>query len=144
MPSLILWATSDGKDNIKQDCAKFLDRACILFSTSITINEKFTCMDMKFCSVGEVPKLFIIGTTRSRMQRYALSISPEDRYWECVDFIELDTPNINFQSIAFSGTGAMSASVDNSSGEFCHFRNNVTLLPVYNVLNVECDTICSK
>lgn len=74
-------------------------------------------MDMKLCSVRGVHKVFIIGTTRSRVQRYELSLSPNDNDWECVNFAELDTPDVSFQLVTFSGTAAISASFDGSFGE---------------------------
>lgn len=118
VPSLLLWEISNGKGNRKhQDGARFLDMACILFCTSTSINDKFMFMDMKLCSVRGVHKVFIIGTTRSRVQRYELSLSPNDNDWECVNFAELDTPDVSFQLVTFSGTAAISASFDGSFGE---------------------------
>ena len=111
VPSLILWEISDGKRNRRhQDGATFLDMACILFCTSTSICEKFTFMDMKLCSMRGISKVVIIGTTRSRMQRYELSLSLGDNHWECVNFAEIDNPDLSYQLVTFSGTAAISGS----------------------------------
>ena len=101
----------------KQGQVKNLDGSDYIFSAFTHCDEKFISMDIQFCDDGTVPRTFIIGSTRNRIQRYEILFSSESNLWECVDFVDLDVPDLSVQLIALSGTAALSATFGGTAGE---------------------------
>ena len=117
MKTLVVWRTDNATN--PAESVTYLDSSQQRFEIVTSFDERFVSMDVQTslsCDASSTD-LIVVAVTRSCITRWKIITSTCYSNWECVDCIVLEAPNTSFHRISSSGSGALSATFDSTSGE---------------------------